>query len=30
VTPDIIVSRTPTDIARGRDPQLQAAITALQ
>ncbi len=30
VTPDIIVSRTPADIARGRDPQLQAAITALQ
>lgn len=30
VTPDIIVSRTPADIARGRDPQLQAAITALK
>ena len=26
VTPDIIVSRTPADIARGRDPQLRAAL----
>ena len=30
VTPDIIVSRTPADVARGRDPQLQAAIAALK
>jgi carboxyl-terminal processing protease len=30
VTPDIIVSRTPADIARGRDPQLQTAIEALK
>jgi C-terminal processing protease CtpA/Prc len=29
VTPDIRVSRTPADIARGRDPQLRAAIAAL-
>ena len=29
VTPDLHVSRTPADIARGRDPQLQAAIAAL-
>ena len=29
VRPDIRVSRTPADIARGRDPQLQAAIAAL-
>ena len=30
VTPDIIVSRTPADVARGRDPQLQTAIAALK
>jgi carboxyl-terminal processing protease len=29
VTPDISVSRTPVDIARGRDPQLRAAIEAV-
>jgi carboxyl-terminal processing protease len=29
VTPDITVSRTPADIARGRDPQLRAAINAV-
>jgi C-terminal processing protease CtpA/Prc len=29
VMPDIRVSRTPADIARGRDPQLRAAIAAL-
>lgn len=29
VTPDVIVSRTPADIARGRDPQLRAAIALL-
>ncbi|MDQ6768101.1 MAG: S41 family peptidase [Candidatus Eremiobacteraeota bacterium] len=30
VKPDILVKRTPADIARGRDPQLRAAIAALQ
>jgi C-terminal processing protease CtpA/Prc len=29
VTPDIIVARTPSDIARGRDPQLRTAIAYL-
>ena len=29
VTPDVIVSRSPADIARGSDPQLRAAIAAL-
>jgi C-terminal processing protease CtpA/Prc len=29
VTPDVIVSRSPADIARGGDPQLRAAIAAL-
>jgi len=29
VTPDVIVPRTAADIARGRDPQLHAAIAAL-
>jgi C-terminal processing protease CtpA/Prc len=29
VTPDIIVGRTPADVARGRDPQLRAAIAYL-
>lgn len=29
VMPDIIVARTPSDIARGRDPQLRAAIAAV-
>ncbi len=29
VTPDIIVARTPADLARGRDPQLRAAIASL-
>ncbi|MBV8339550.1 MAG: hypothetical protein JO343_06360 [Candidatus Eremiobacteraeota bacterium] len=28
VTPDIVVARTAADIARGRDPQLRAAIEA--
>jgi len=29
VTPDVIVSRSPADIARGHDPQLRAAIAVL-
>ncbi len=29
VTPDIVVARTPADVARGRDPQLRAAISYL-
>ena len=29
VTPDLIVARTPADIARGRDPQLRAALDYL-
>ena len=29
VTPDVAVARTPADIARGRDPQLRAAIAAV-
>jgi carboxyl-terminal processing protease len=29
VTPDYVVRRTPADVARGRDPQLQAAIAKL-
>lgn len=30
VTPDIAIARTPADIARGRDPQLRAALTYLK
>jgi carboxyl-terminal processing protease len=30
VTPDLIVARTPADLARGRDPQLRAALTYLR
>jgi carboxyl-terminal processing protease len=30
VTPDLVVARTPADIARGRDPQLRAALTYLR